>query len=133
MKAPTQIRSITDWIARHVLRLVLTVACLTLPLTGHAAATYVVGTCQSGRANFATIQQAVTTVPPGSTIDICPGNYPEWVYITRPLTLQGLQSGNSSPATITVPAAGRCNTLFGIPAQILVVDPGGPVNLSGIN
>ena len=133
MNTPGQTQPITDSIARHVIRLALTVACLSLPLTGYAAATYIVGTCQSGKAAFATIQQAVTTVPAGSTIDVCPGNYPEWVYITRPLTLQGIQSGNSSAATITVPTSSPSNILYGlVAAQVLVVDPGGPVNLSGI-
>ena len=131
MNAHEQTHLITDSIARRVSRLALIIACLEFSLTGNAA-TYYVGTCKPGKADFATIQQAVTTVPPGSTIDICPGNYPEWVYITQPLTLQGILSGDSAAATIRVPPGSPGKTVDLTPAQVLVVDPGGPVNLNGI-
>ena len=131
MNAQTQTYSTTDSMARYVSRLALTIACLGFSLTA-SAATYYVGTCKPGKADFVTIQQAVTSVSPGSTIDICPGNYPEWVYITKPLTLQGIQSGDSAAVTITVPSGSPGNIVDEIPAQVLVVDPGGPVNLTGI-
>ena len=122
---------ITDAIAQRVLRLGLMIACLWFPLTGYAA-TYFVGTCKPGTADFATIQEAVTTVPPGSTIDICPGNYPEWVNISQPLTLQGVRTGDSAAVTITVPSGGPGVYVDGTPAQVLVENPSGPVNLTGI-
>lgn len=131
MNACMQTHPATDSITIRAVRLSLTIACLCLPLSGYAA-TYYVGTCKPGKADFATIQEAVTTVPPGSIIDICPGNYPEWIYITQPLTLQGIPSGDSAAVTIMVPPGSPGKTMDLTPAQVLVVNPGGPVNLSGI-
>jgi len=55
-----------------------------------AASTYYVGPCKSG--SFSTIGAAVTTVPPGSTIMICPGLYSEQLIISKDLTLKGMDS-----------------------------------------
>jgi len=68
------------------------------------AATFFVGTC--GSPNFSTIQAAVTAVPAGSTVDVCPGSYPEQVTINQRLTLQGVASGTSNQAVVTAPAGG---------------------------
>jgi hypothetical protein len=54
------------------------------------ASTYYVGTCKTG--SFATIGAAVKTVPAGSTILICAGQYSEQVIISKDLTLTGLSS-----------------------------------------
>ena len=122
---------------RRVLRLVLTISCLCLPLTGYAT-TYYVGTCKPGAKDFTTIQSAInaasalpasTTIP---TIYVCPGTYPEWLTITQPLNLQGIQSGDGAAVTITVPAVSPNTVVDFAPAQVLVENPGGPVNITGI-
>lgn len=104
--------------------------------SAHAAQTsFYVGTCKPGKADFTTIQAAVVGVPPGSIVHVCPGTYPEQVTITRPLTLQGITSGNGASVIIAPPAGGILTATFplldGSTAQILVSNPGGPVDLSG--
>ena len=69
------------------------------------ASTLVVGTCKPGT-SFSKIQLAVNAASPGSTIDVCPGTYPEQVTIAESLTLQGVVSANSARPVITVPAGG---------------------------
>jgi hypothetical protein len=74
------------------------------------ASTFYVGTCKIGA--FGTIQAAVSSasVPAGSTIDVCPGNYPEQVVISKMLTIQGIFSNNSTQAVIAMPTAGLTTT-----------------------
>lgn len=48
-----------------------------------SAATYAVGSCKPTLQSFPTISLAVAHVPPGSTLDICPGTYPEQVTSSR--------------------------------------------------
>jgi hypothetical protein len=105
------------------------------------AGTWAVGTCKPKLAFFTTIQQAVTSVPPGSTIEVCPGTYPETVTITQPLTLQGVLVGGSM-AIIAPPAGGLIHAVYdasfggGEPIyyQILVQLPfsSGAVNISNL-
>jgi hypothetical protein len=96
------------------------------------AATYYVGSCKAGA--YSTISAAVAAVPSGSTIDVCPGTYPEQVVISQPLTLQGIVSNNSSQAVITVPSGGLTTTpsiFWGtVAAQVQVM--AGPVNITNI-
>ena len=66
------------------------------------AATYAVGTCKPRLPSFTTITAAVTSVPAGSVIDVCPGTYAEQFTISQPLTLQGIATGNAARAVITV-------------------------------
>ena len=63
-------------------------------------------TCQPSLVHFSTIQAAVNAVPFNTTILVCPGNYPEQVVITQPLTLQGVTDGTGNAAVINVPATG---------------------------
>lgn len=72
------------------------------------AASVAVGpsTCQPGLVHFATIQAAVSAVPFGATVLVCPGTYAEQVMITQPLTLKGVTDGVSGAAIIAVPAGG---------------------------
>ncbi len=82
--------------------------CFVLP-TAHAT-TVAVGSCTS-HIFFPSIQVAVNSVPSGSTIDICPGIYPEQVTITKKLTLIGVSSmtlGVTSDAAVVVCPAGGC-------------------------
>jgi hypothetical protein len=59
---------------------------------------------------FPSIQYAVTHVPEGSVINICPGTYNEQVTISQSLTLKGVSFGNSSKAIIAMPVAGLATT-----------------------
>jgi len=106
------------------------------------AATYYVGSCHSG--SFATISEAVSSVPPGSTVKVCPGGYQEQVTITQPLTLEGISSGNYGQVNIVPPASGDIANVFTVTAppylgasgyqlcaQVLVQNAG-PVNISNI-
>ncbi len=69
-----------------------------------AGTTYAVGTCLPNLTYYTTISLAVSSVPPGSTIKVCSGSYPEQVLITQPLTLEGVP-GASSAAVVVAPAA----------------------------
>jgi parallel beta-helix repeat protein len=96
------------------------------------ASTYYVGSCKKGA--FSSIQTAVSTVPAGSIIDVCPGTYPEQVTISQNLTLRGISDGNSSQVIIAAPSAGLTTTtsiIFGtIAPQVEVM--AGPVKITGI-
>jgi hypothetical protein len=98
--------------------------------------TFYVGTCKPGKADYATIQEAVTGVPAGSTIDVCAGTYPEQVTILQPLTLQGVLNGNNAAVVITAPASGVLAPTVPVSlpavAQVAVSNSGGPVNISGL-
>jgi hypothetical protein len=92
-----------------------TFSCLALvvliTLSGHSfASTVAVGTnpaCQPSLVHFANIQSAVNSVPAGSTIKVCPGNYPEQVsIINKNLTLIGVAFGTSDAAVVVVPGGG---------------------------
>jgi Right handed beta helix region len=74
---------------------------LFLLLSSSFAATFYVGSCHAS--SYSTISAAVAAAPPGSTIDVCPGTYAEQVFITQPLTLQGINAKNNDRATISVP------------------------------
>jgi hypothetical protein len=99
------------------------------------AATYAVGTCKPSVPSYPTISAAVASpLTVGSTILVCPGTYPEQVIIAQPLTLEGISSGNSAQAVITVPGGGLSTTssvLLGtLAAQLEVIS--GPVNIINI-
>jgi hypothetical protein len=55
-----------------------------------SAQTVAVGTCRAHLVSYPTISAAVAAVTPNTTVDVCPGTYPEMVTITTPLTLKGL-------------------------------------------
>lgn len=89
------------------------------------ATTVVVGTCKTGLSRFTTIQAAVNAVPAGSTVEVCPGTYPEQVTITEKVTLTGVESGTNDAAVIVPPSDGlvrNATDIFGNPvaAQIFV-------------
>ena len=95
----------------------------------NAAGTVFVGGC--GNPNFTTIQAGVNGAPAGSTVDVCPGTYPEQVFINKRLTLQGIAVGTANQAIVAAPAGGvvaNTNSLAtGLPiaAQIWVHDTRG--------
>ncbi len=96
-------------------------------LHGTASATTVaVGTCKPHLVSFSTIQAAVDHSPATTTIDICPGSYPEQISINKNLTLIGVAAGTQNAAVLVAPAGGivqNATDLFdgsGIAAQIFV-------------
>ncbi|MGB8540492.1 MAG: right-handed parallel beta-helix repeat-containing protein [Candidatus Acidiferrales bacterium] len=100
------------------------------------ATTYIVGTCKPGT-QFSKIQSALDATPAPTIVEVCPGSYPEQIAISKPVTLEGVAAGNSSFATVVVPAGGLVNntTLAGgdaAAAQILVQNAGGAVNLTNL-
>jgi hypothetical protein len=115
----------------------LAIVCAAL-LTGNAKAiTVEVGNC-AGFPQYPTIQQAVSSVPAGATIDVCPGTYAEQVMITRNLTLKGLLTSSGSGATIVTPANGMVanasSLSSGLPIAAQVLVQGAPkVNISNIS
>jgi Right handed beta helix region len=109
-----------------------TLSCLALVvligLSGQAfASTVTVGFCPGPGTHYTTIQAAVTAVPSGSTVKVCPNNYPEQVEINKNLTLIGIASGTQDAAVVTVPGGGLATTgndIFGnaVAAQIFAHD-----------
>lgn len=99
------------------------------------AATVAVGTCQPSKVSFATIQQAVNAASAGTTISICPGNYPEQVTITKNLTLKGFTYGNQNAAIITSPINGlvqNATGIYGDPIEAQVFVQGAMVTMSDL-
>jgi len=116
-------------------KLMLLTAIALLGVQPLLAGVFAVGSCKAKVPSFATISAAVSTVPAGSTILVCPGIYPEQVVITQALTLQGVTDSNQDIAMITVPSAGlvaNSSSVFGesVAAQLLV--QGSPVNIENI-
>jgi nitrous oxidase accessory protein len=91
--------------------------CVTLATQISSAQTVYVGSCRPHQVSYPTISAAVAAVAANTTVDICPGTYPESVTITTPLTLKGL---TSVPGTRTV---------F---VQSISVQDTGPVNISNV-
>ncbi len=123
--------------ARFMFVLSVVSACLlTLGAPQLSATTYIVGTCKTGT-RFTTIQDALNATPAPTIVEVCPGKYPEQVTITKPVTLEGIASGNSSLATIVAPSGTMVNnaTLVNGDAaavQILVKNVSGAVNLTNL-
>lgn len=117
----------------HGQRIILTAAAIAIfaGISGHSlmAATVSVGKCVTGGIHFAMIQVAVNGVPAGSTIQVCPGNYPEQVVINKNLTLTGVRSGTAENPVLVIPSGGfvanATSPTSGAPlaAQILVESP----------
>jgi hypothetical protein len=98
--------------------------------------TVAVGTCRPRLRSFATIQAAVSGVPPWSTVLVCPGTYTEQVTITQSLTLQGIADSNVDEAILAIPSGGLptlTTSIFGetVAAQVLVQTTG-VVNITNI-
>jgi len=82
------------------------------------------GTCKPALPSFTTIQAAVNAAPAAGTVWVCPGNYPEQVVISQPLTLQGVT--NIGAAVIVPPVTGIvANSVLGLAGQIVVQDAAG--------
>ncbi len=122
-------------VRQATIRILFVFAAVLTVATVHARAAYFVGTCGSGKANFTTIQQAVSSVPAGSTINVCPGVYTEQVTIQQSLTLQGVSHGSEGPVVIAGPASLQPAALPFITtyAVVNVLDASGPVNINDIS
>lgn len=85
--------------------------------------------------SYNTISLAVSSVPAGSLIYVCPGTYAEQVVITKKLTLQGVAGGTNNDAPVLIPPSGGLVQngldIFGSPvaAQIFVASPTGSVTI----
>jgi pectin methylesterase-like acyl-CoA thioesterase len=92
-----------------------------------AQAGIVVGACTAGT-QFSTIQAAVNAAPAGSTIQVCPGAYPEQVAIEKTVSLQGIIKGGVEGVFILPPVGGLVpnDTINNVP-QLLVK------NTTGVN
>lgn len=96
--------------------------------------------CTVAHPLYTSIQTAVNSVPAGSIVQVCPGNYYEQVVITKKLTLEGIVSGSQDAAIIFSPSGGLVqntvdvDTNNPIAAQILVqnVPAIDPVNISNL-
>ncbi|MGC9988119.1 MAG: right-handed parallel beta-helix repeat-containing protein [Terriglobales bacterium] len=108
------------------------IAALFLNASSFAGTKYAVGTCRPSLPSYTTISQAVSGVPSGSTVLVCPGNYPEQILIAQPLTLEGVQSGGSGAAVVVVPPGGLVQYAgAGFYYQILVQTTG-PVDIRNL-
>jgi nitrous oxidase accessory protein NosD len=106
------------------------------------AKTYYVGTCHAS--SYSTISAAVAVAPPGSKVEVCPGTYPEQVFITQALTLEGISSATKDRARIIppIPPAGGPPTWQFVPdpdyasdmvaPQIYVNSPAGAVTIENL-
>ncbi len=99
------------------------------------ASTVAVGACLPNVVQFTSIQEAVNAVPAGSTVKVCPGNYPEQVVINKKLTLEGAESGSADNPVLVIPpngfAADTARLSNGQPfaPQILVQSPATDVTI----
>jgi parallel beta-helix repeat protein len=100
-----------------------------------AAVTYQVGGCLPKLTSFTTITQALQASPSATLIKVCPGTYNEQVIITNPVTLEGVNVGNSSEVVIQIPTAGLTTTTDGLEdtlAPQVWVESSGEVNLNNL-
>ena len=99
------------------------------------SANVVVGACMPNRVSYDSLTDAVQGVPPGSTIQVCPGTYAEQVVIDKSLTLKGITSGNGAYPVIVPPPGGLAliPSAFGddFAAQV-VVEGGVNVTITGL-
>ena len=130
------IRTIGVWRRATLAAIIVTFAGLSAQqLTASVVA---VGTCVPNVVQFTTIQGAVNSVPPGSTIKICPANYPEQVVTNKNLTLIGVNSGTADNPVLIIPSGGfvpnTASLTSGHPiaAQILVQSPATTVTISSL-
>jgi hypothetical protein len=101
------------------------------------AKTVQVGGCKTNLVSYGTIQSAVSAVPAGATVQICPTTYTEQVIINAPITLQGITSGQNQSVVLAVPMAGLTQSVTGPVSAVtifpqIVVQDAGPVTISGL-
>ena len=102
---------------------VLLVLVMSILCAASSGSTFAVGSCMPNLPTYGTISDAVSKVPSGSTIDICPGTYNETVNITQSLNLQGIVSANTGVVVISSSSA---------LTPLTVQHTSGPVNISDV-
>lgn len=133
--------------ARKTLRVLFVIAVGFVVLQGStlwATSTVAVGSCRPAFPQYPTITAAIAGAPDGGSIQICPGTYTEQVTISKNLTIQGVQSGNSGLPSIVPPAGGLVQNITsynvssgfltnrGLAAQV-IVNPGLNVSISNLS
>jgi hypothetical protein len=109
-----------------VLPLATAALILGAPTLRAADLTYVVGPCDTGKF-FATIQSALNSTPAPTTVEVCPGTYPEQLVITKPVTIEALERGSAQGLVVVLPPSGGLITNAtddfgsGVAAQVLVL------------
>ena len=108
---------------RRALLCVLGAAVFSLVLSGNASASSVVVTPPGVAAckalpSYNTISVAVSSVPAGSIIYVCPGTYAEQVVITKKLTLEGVAGNGGTGGSAT----GQNNPVIVSPAGGVLVN-----------
>jgi hypothetical protein len=98
-------RDITQELIMSKLTYTLLMLLVAASVPSWAVTNAVVGTCRTGT-TYTTIQSAIDAAAVGSTVQVCPGTYPEVLTITKNLTLKGVAAGNSNSVIITVPSGG---------------------------
>jgi hypothetical protein len=111
--------------------LVIVVSALLLAACPAMASTYYVGTCHAK--SFSTISAAVSAVPAGSIIDVCPGFYSEQVIISKSLTLQGVAYQNTSGAAVASSGSVAETQVLGLDLIPAIWVTAGTVNISNLS
>src|SRR5580692_11190064 len=98
-----------------------------------ASSSATVGLCAGPGNHYTTIQAAVNA-PGVTTVEVCPGTYPEQITITQNLTLKGIASGTSDAAVVVVPAGGLVTNgvtdISGSPTAAQIFVQGATVTIS---
>jgi hypothetical protein len=111
--------------------LLLFVSALALAACPAMASTYYVGTCHAK--SFPTISAAVSAVPAGSIVDVCPGLYSEQVIISKSLTLQGIAYQNDSGAAVESSGSVAETQVLGLDLIPAIWVTAGTVNISNLS
>jgi len=121
-----------SFVCRRAALCILGAAVFSIVMSGNVSASTVVvvppsaTSCKPTVPSYSTISEAVSSVPKGSTVYVCPGTYAEQVVITKSLTLTGL-AGNGTTGTA---ASGSNNPVIVSPAAGVVVNTNDLYNLT---
>lgn len=113
----------------------LVLAMLVAGISQNLFANSTVGLCAGPGTHYTTISAAVAAAVAGSTIDVCPGTYPEQVAINKDLTLAGVKSGTSDAAVIVPPTGGLVQNgtdIFGNPVAAQIFVAAASVTIKGL-
>jgi hypothetical protein len=110
--------------------LLLFVSTLVFAACPGLASTYYVGTCHAK--SFSTISAAISAVPAGSIVDVCPGEYSEQVIVSKSLTLQGITSQNGNTAEVCCGATNVAESVLGLNLIPTIWVTAGTVNISNL-
>jgi Right handed beta helix region len=96
-----------------------------------ATVTYYVGSCMAG--SYPNISDALAATVAPDVVKVCPGTYADQVFITRPVTLEGISTSGSDQVFITQPTGGLPGFCRDVGDGIqLCVSGASPVNISNI-